>query len=128
MEVYAFVDPGSSATFCTEALARQLNVQGRKIDMMLSTMNSSKRVESYMLTDLEVSGLEENNFIELSKVFTQKSMPVSMENVLQQHEVDKWPYLSEVKLPHIDAGVEILIGNKEFKLLEPCRVINSNMQ
>jgi len=48
-----------------------------------------------------------------------------MENVARQHEVDRWPYLSEVKLPHIDAGVEILIGNKEFKLLEPWRVINS---
>lgn len=42
VEVYAFMDPGSSVTFCTEALARRLNVQGRKIDMMLSTMNSRK--------------------------------------------------------------------------------------
>lgn len=125
VEVYAFIDPGSSATFCTEALARQLNVQGRKINLSLNTMNSKKQVESYVLTDLEVSGLEENNFIELSKVFTQKSIPVSKENVPQQHEVDKWQYLSEVKLPHIDAGVEILIGNNELKRLEPWRVINS---
>ncbi len=125
IEVYAFMDPGSSATFCTESLARRLNVQGRKVDMMLSTMNSKKRVESYVLTDLEVSGLEENNFVELAKVFTQKSIPVSMENIPQQHDIDKWPYLSEVKLPQIDAGVEILIGNKEYKLLEPWQVINS---
>ncbi|KAI2661009.1 UvrABC system protein B [Labeo rohita] len=48
-----------------------------------------------------------------------------MENIPQQHDVDKWPYLSEVKLPQIDAGVEILIGNKEYKLLEPWQVINS---
>nr|XP_055033829.1 uncharacterized protein LOC129422128 [Misgurnus anguillicaudatus] len=112
VEVYAFMDPGSSATFCTDALARRLNVQGRKVDMMLSTMNSKQRVESYVLTDLEVSGLEENNFIELPKVFTQMSIPVSKENIPQQRDVDKWPYLSEVKLPHIDAEVEILIGNK----------------
>ncbi|KAI2661726.1 G2 and S phase-expressed protein 1 [Labeo rohita] len=125
VEVYAFMDPGSSATFCTESLARRLNVQGRKVDMMLSTMNSKKQVESYVLTDLEVSGLEENTFVELSKVFTQKSIPVSMENIPQQHDVDKWPYLSEVKLPQIDAGVEILIGNKEYKLLEPWQVNNS---
>lgn len=125
VEAYAFMDPGSSATFCTEALAKQLNVQGRKTELMLSTINSKKRVESYILTDLEVSGLEDNNFIELSKVFTQRSIPVSRENVPLQKDVDKWPYLGEVRLPHIDAGVELLIGTREHKVLEPWKVIHS---
>lgn len=40
VEAYAFMDPGSSASFCTEALAKQLNVQGRKANLMVSTINS----------------------------------------------------------------------------------------
>lgn len=39
---YVFMDSGSSATFCTEALAKQLNVQGRRTELMLSTINSKK--------------------------------------------------------------------------------------
>ncbi|KAL2099387.1 hypothetical protein ACEWY4_005867 [Coilia grayii] len=125
VEVYAFMDPGSSASYCTEALARQLNVQGRRTELMLSTINSKSKVESYVLTDLEVSSLEDNNFIALSKVFTQKSIPVSRENIPLQTEIDKWLYLSEVRLPQIDAGVELLIGTKEYTILEPWKVIPS---
>lgn len=77
VEVYTIMDWGSSATFWTEALARRLNVQHRKIGMMLSTMNSKKRAESYVLTDLVISGQEEKNFI-----FSQKCIPVSKENIL----------------------------------------------
>lgn len=125
VEVYAFMDPGSSASFCTEALARQLNVQGRLTELMLSTINAKAKVKSYILTDLEVSSLEDNNFIPLSKVFTQKDIPVSKENIPLQKEIEKWPYLNEVRLPHINAGVELLIGTKEYMILEPWKVIPS---
>ena len=125
VEAYAFMDPGSSASFCTEALASQLNVQGRKANLMVSTINSKRRVKSYILTGLEVSGLENNNFIELAKVFTQKCIPVSKDNIPLQKDVDRWPYLSEVKLPFIDKEVELLIGTKEHKVLEPWKVIHS---
>lgn len=35
---YAFLDPGSSATFCTENLMEQLNAKGRKTEILLRTM------------------------------------------------------------------------------------------
>lgn len=116
IEVYAFMDQGSSA----KTLARRLDVQGKHHGLK----ETSVKLCAHWL-ESEWIGREQ---LELSKVLTQKVIPVSMEIVPQQHDVYKWLYLSEVKLPHIDAGVEILIGNKEFKLLEPCRVINSNMQ
>lgn len=77
-------------------------------------------MKSYILTGLEVSGLENNNFIELSKVFTQKRTPVPL-----QKDVDRWPYLSEVKLPFIDKEVELLIETKEHNVLKPWKVIHS---
>ncbi|KAL7831201.1 hypothetical protein SRHO_G00307040 [Serrasalmus rhombeus] len=125
VQTYAFIDPGSSATFCTEALTRQLNVQGKKTELVLSTMSSRVQVQSYVHSDLEVCGLEENSFTKLSKVFTQKMIPVSQDNIPQQKDIDRWPYLSEVKLSQIDIEVQLLIGIKEYKLLEPWQVINS---
>lgn len=125
VESYAFVDPGSSATFCTDSLARQLNLQGKGTERLLTTMNSTKQVKSCLLRDLEVSGLEENNFITLQKVFTQKSIPVAKENNHLQKDTEKWPHLQEVKLPYIDADIGLLIGNDVHESFEPWEVIHS---
>ncbi|XP_043956787.1 uncharacterized protein LOC122822295 [Gambusia affinis] len=125
VETYAFIDPGSSGTFCTEDLARQLNLTGRKTKIFLTTMNKQSSTDSYMLTDLEVSGMEGCMFIDLPKVFTQKEIPVSKANIPLQGELDQWPYLKDVKLPCIDADVSLLIGNNAYKAMEPWKVINS---
>lgn len=98
VETYALMDPGSSATFCTDALARQLNLQGRRTELELKTISPKHHVESYLLTDLEVSRIDCNNFIDLPKVYTQESIPVSTENIPSQENIEKWPYLSEVRI------------------------------
>lgn len=71
-------------------------------------MNQKGFVDTHLLTDLEVSSLEECSFIDLPKVFTQKDMPVSRKNIPLQTDVDKWPYLKDVKLPHIHADGTML--------------------
>lgn len=38
LEVYGLLDPGSSATFCTERLMSQLNIKGHKTSILLRTM------------------------------------------------------------------------------------------
>lgn len=125
VETYAFLDPGSSATFCTDTLARQLNLQGRRTELELKTMSPKHQVESYLLTDLEVSSIDSNNFIVLPKVYTQKNIPVSTENIPTQEDVKNWHYLREVRIPSINADVGLLIGNNVHKALEPWHVINS---
>lgn len=52
-------------------------------------MSLKHQVESYLLTDLEVSGIDSNNFIDLPKVYTQKSIPVSTENIPTQKDMEK---------------------------------------
>lgn len=42
--VYAFIDPGSSATFCTERLMSQLNVKGKRTNILLKTMSHEKSI------------------------------------------------------------------------------------
>ena len=76
IETYAFIYTGSSATFCTDSLARQLHLQRKGTELILTTMGSSKEVKSCILRDLEVCGLEEASFINLPKVFNQKILQV----------------------------------------------------
>ena len=71
IQTYAFLDPGSSATFCTERLMNQLNVTGCKTDILLRTMGQEKHVSSYEITGLEVGNLDGGVFIDLPEVYTQ---------------------------------------------------------
>ena len=75
-------------------------------------------MKSYILRDLEVSGLVEDNVLNLRKVSTQKSIPVTNEHIPLQEDIEKWLYLQEVKLPDIDAEIGLLIGNNVHKAFE----------
>lgn len=116
---YTFLDPGSSATFRTEQLT------GRKTNILLRTMGQETSVSTHVFTELETSGLNENNFVDLPQVFSQREIPVKRENIQQQKDAKKWKYLDEVHLPQIDAGIGLLIGTNVPKILEPWKVINS---
>ena len=123
--VYALLDPGSSATFCSENLMSQLNLKAEKRHILLRTLNQEKSVPTHVITGLEVSALDSDTFLPLPTVFTQKEMPVKESCIPRQEDLTKWPYLGKVKLPSISAKVELLIGINAPKLLEPWEVINS---
>lgn len=125
INTYAFLDPGSTDTFCSESLMKRLNLNGRKATISLLTMGPKTSVPSYIVTDLEVASLTGDQFYELPKVYTQKRMPVSRNNIIKEEELSKWPYLEGVVIPHIEAEVELLIGTNASKLLEPWEVVNS---
>lgn len=110
IQIYAFLDQGSTGTFCTEDVMHQLNLRGRKSELLLTTMGSERKVSSHILSDLEVSGLEEENYIDLPQTFTQPSIPVKKENIPLQTDVKQWPYLHGVRILHIAAEVGLLIG------------------
>lgn len=94
-----------------------MNLQSKETELVLTTMSSTKQVKSCLIRDLQVCGLEEDNFIDLPKVFTQTSIPVAKENIPLQKHIDRWPYLQEVKLPHVDVEIGLLIGNDVHKYL-----------
>ena len=125
VQTYAFLDPGSSGTFCTENLARKLNVRGKRTSILLRTMGQKKIVNAHVLSGLEVSDLNMNDFIELPDVLTQKNMPVSSLNIPRQEDVDQWSYLKAVQLHDIEEGVDLLIGTDAPKVMEPWELINS---
>lgn len=130
VETYAFIDPGSTATFCTEDIQRKLHLKGKTTNFLLDTMaqdnsDSHKLMKSVVLSDLEVCGLEENKYIDLPKVCTHKDIPVKKENIPQQEDIAHWLYLKEVRLPCIEAEVGMLSGANVPKAIEPWQVINS---
>ncbi len=125
INTYAFLDPGSTATFCSEQLMQRLNLTGRRTNFLLQTMGQERVVSAYSVSGLEISGLETNHFYKLPEILTQKEMPVSTNNIVTEGDLAKWPYLSKVKIPSLSANVDLLIGSNAPKMLEPWEVINS---
>ncbi|KAK2879287.1 hypothetical protein Q8A73_007303, partial [Channa argus] len=115
LRTYAFLDPGSSATFATEALLNQLNMNGRSTKISLRTMGSESVVSTCIVTGLEVSNVDGDYFFGLPEVYSQESIP----------DVDRWPHLKEVKLSSIQAEVGLLIGANVPKAMEPLQVVSS---
>jgi hypothetical protein len=78
-----------------------------------------------LLSGFEVSGLNKENFLDLAEVYTQRTMPVSRNNILTQQDLEGWKYLKGIKVPSLEAEVELLIGINTLKLIEPWEIINS---
>ncbi|KAJ0068359.1 hypothetical protein NL108_005935 [Boleophthalmus pectinirostris] len=125
IDVYAFLDPGSSTTFCSEDLMKRLNLPGKRTHFVLQTMGQERVVSAHSLTGLKVSALETDIFYELPDVFTQNKMPVNADSVATEKDLTRWQYLSKVKVPSIKANVDLIIGSNAPKLLEPLEVILS---
>ncbi len=65
VNTYALLDPGSSASFCTQHLTRKLNLSGVKTSILLRSLGQEGSVDTFLLSGLEVSGLNEENFLDL---------------------------------------------------------------
>ena len=123
---YAFLDSGSSSRFCTESLMKQLGIDGLKTRISLMTLEKKgSLVDSYLVRDLVISDLDENNFIALPVLYTRTEIPVTKDDIPTQEDVDLWPHLSGVYLPNICAEIRLLIASDVPEALDPLEVKNS---
>lgn len=127
VETFAFMDPGSTTTFCTGDLQKRLNVKGKPTLILLSNMGQNKPGEqklmnSYVFSDLEVCELEDK-YIQLSMMYTHSNIPVHTDNLPKQSDGEKWPHLKEEGLPEIEADVGLLIGANCPQTMEPWRTL-----
>ena len=107
-----FLDSGSSSTFCTEALMRRLGTNGTKTTISLTTLEKKDSLEdSFVVTCLTISDLDENVFVDLPTIFTRPSIPAyQVKTNPPKNDVDKWPNLGGVHLSRVDADVGLLLA------------------
>ena len=78
------MDNGSTTSFCSEELVRELDTM-----LSLTTMEKEHSKTDCCIVSLEVLDLDEVNLIELPSVFKRKKLPIEAENVAtpQRHPV-----------------------------------------
>ena len=123
---YAFLDNGSSSSFCTESLMRQLGVDGTPTRISPTTLEKKDSpVDSFVVKDLVISDLDENVFIELPALYTRPEIPVSKEDIPTQGDIDQWPHLCGVSLTEVDAEIGLLIACDVPTIFDPLEVKHS---
>ncbi|XP_069128774.1 uncharacterized protein [Argopecten irradians] len=123
VETYAFLDTGSSASFCTEKVMRQLGASGKRTQLTLSTMGKPFQMKTYAINGMQVSDMNMDNIIDLPKVFTKESMPVNNSHIPTKEEISKWEHLAQISLdrPHVEIG--LMLGSNVPDAYTPTQVI-----
>ncbi|XP_069129352.1 uncharacterized protein [Argopecten irradians] len=120
---HAFLDTGSSASFCAEKVMRQLGASGKRTQLTLSTMGKPFQMKTYAINGMQVSDMNMDNIIDLPKVFTKESMPVNNSHIPTKEEISKWEHLAQISFdrPHVEIG--LMLGSNVPDAYTPTQVI-----
>ena len=108
---YAFLDQGSTHTFCDENLVKTLNLSGPETSIQIKTINGSSKVYKSILCDLEVSALNTDNSFALTNVHSIESISFQPNSIPPKRELSQFQRLREIKFDTIPgASIQMLIG------------------
>ena len=127
VEIYAFLDSGSSSTFCSRSLLNKLEVTApTKTRLSVTTMAKEPiQIWTTAVEGLTVSDIDENDIVHLPVVFSLDEIPASRDEVCHMDDLTDWPYLQDVVPDSIDAEVGLLIGVNVPEAFEPIDFIPS---
>ena len=127
VEIYAFLDSGSSSTFCSQALLDRLEISTPvKTRLSINTMAKDPlNVSTAAVEGLSVSDMDENDVVRLPVVFSLDNIPATREEVCRLDDLEDWPYLHHVVPADIEAEVGLLIGVNAPAAMEPVDFIPS---
>ena len=107
---HAFLDPGSSFSFCERKLMNALNAPGSPKSVTIHTMTAPRTLDSEAVS-VSVEPLKGGNRIELSEVVVVDEIPVKPNITPNPRDLQRPDYLRGVDLPHVEgATVTLLIG------------------
>lgn len=125
---YAFIDNGSTGTFCTRELLSKLTHQSiQPAQISITTLQSDNvKVDSHVVIGIEICDPDENNSVCLPPTYTLEKIPVSKEDIVKQKDLVRWPHLHSVDIPEYDADIGLLLGQNVPQAMEPIEVIPSS--
>ena len=107
---YAFLDQGSTTTLCDKTLFKHLGIEGENVSIALTTVNKKDECYESQKASLSLSGLHDNEVVELQEVFSVDVLPIKPNNSLTVNELNAWPHLKGLHIPKLSAPVGLLIG------------------
>ena len=107
---YAFLDQGSTHTFCNQKLVKALGISGVPNELTLNTLTGSKSHQGYAFS-LSVSSLTEDETFNLHDVLSIEDIPVTPNAIPVDKDLNSFPHLRDLNFPKVHgATVTLLIG------------------
>ena len=115
---YAFLDQGSTHSFCSKILVAALDISGPKQSLHLTTVTGKTKSNDSMTCELVVSGINSDKSYFLNKVYTIDDIPVKPNQIPEGPQL---PHLDGINLSTLsDASVTLLIGADNPELFCIC--------
>ena len=112
IETYAFIDNGSDTTLCSKDLVHELNLSSKPCEFTLTTVNGQDKSRNGQEVKLNIQSLNGDGSIQLDRVWTVESLPISEQCIPTVEEISRWSHLSDIEFPKLEnAKVTILIGS-----------------
>ena len=127
--VYAMLDTQSDTSFITDKTAGDLNLEGKDTSLILSTMTTTDRtVSCKRYEELRVRGVYHDQVINLSMVYSRRTIPANRDHIPKTGMIDGWPHLEPLRnhlMPKSNCEVGLLIGYDCPKALAPKEILQS---
>lgn len=111
VETYAFLDPGSSVSFCSTSLMEKLGCHGKSKKITIETMGSPHTMDTRVIQGLQVCDLNLENEIQMPSLYTKDNLPVSRSHIPTSDDISQYPHLRDIDIPQLDCSIDLLIGN-----------------
>ncbi len=126
--VYALLDDQSDTTFISKETANQLQVNGPKTQLSLTTMHAENKViPSQKIKGLVVSDINHNITIQLPTTFSCEMIPAKRQQIPSPEMVKPWRHLHSIARHLVplqtDINVGLLIGSNCPQAIMPREVI-----
>ncbi|XP_077965505.1 uncharacterized protein LOC144411793 [Styela clava] len=119
---YAFLDYGSSRSFCTTDLAKSLGFQGETEGCTIHTASGSKP-HSGKRVSFTITGINEPNEICINNILTFDGIPDLRDSIPHQEIVEQYPHLHGLSFPEVNGTIKVLIGSDvlgQFPISDTC--------
>ena len=121
---FALLDNGSTNSFCSTELVKELRSTGRRTPLSLTTLQGEDCHSSTTVHELVLSNADGCNEVTVHQMYERPVIPVSADCVVNEEDVGRWEHLQGLDIPQLREGakVEMLIGQDCPDILMPLEV------
>ena len=127
---YALLDTQSDSSFVLDSVANSLMINQQPVRLKLATMTSSSIIDSNVVNNLQIRGMNHSTSIKLNKCYTRDFIPVDHSHIPTKNTAESWSHLQPMShqmsnLQECDVG--LLIGYNCPRALAPTNIIRGDV-
>ncbi|XP_055585033.1 uncharacterized protein LOC129737892 [Uranotaenia lowii] len=124
VEIFAFLDDGSTATFLETSVAKELGIRGPEDSLSISwTGNISREEKGSQRISLSIGGTQLKSRFILNNVRTVQQLKLPRQSFQYEEMKRTYPHLRGLPIQsYVDAVPKMIVGLEHVKILAPLKI------